>query len=335
MNQISVETMDNCHNDLFVVNAARVSHNKWITTMTEKDSHLLKYLADHQHTSPFRHVRIAFRVPTYSALIGYLRYDLNPYESAGLIIHNIGNGYSIVKHSFFGWVQIIHKFWDKCNGLSDIYSLLCVHLPESMRAFEHSINSPMFTRLFDETIFVAEPRLLQFNNPWLLDLSFRCRVPLWLSRQLAKHQVGMSWNEVSRRYVSSDPELFQQEFRAKPTENIKQGSGNVISDADIPELYINDEYTNPVYFSIHNLENILLDWYSKAVAANIAPETIRGYMPQNMMTEFIWSGYLPAWAHMVKLRLDNHAQKETQYFAQQVNDQIAAIYPDIWNKLMQ
>ena len=32
-------------------------------------------------------------------------------------------------------------------------------------------------------------------------LSFRIKAPVLVARQLVKHQVGLSWNEVSRRYV--------------------------------------------------------------------------------------------------------------------------------------
>ena len=39
-------------------------------------------------------------------------------------------------------------------------------------------------------------------------LSFRIKAPVFVARQLVKHQVGLSWNEVSRRYVSDKPEFY-------------------------------------------------------------------------------------------------------------------------------
>lgn len=48
--------------DMDIVNAARVSFDKEITNMTEKDSKLIKYLVEHQHKSPFRHSGITFEV---------------------------------------------------------------------------------------------------------------------------------------------------------------------------------------------------------------------------------------------------------------------------------
>ena len=55
-------------------------------------------------------------------------------------------------------------------------------------------------------------------------ITLRCKVPLFLARQLGKHQVGMSWNEVSRRYTTEEIELYVPEaFRAAPEGSIKQG----------------------------------------------------------------------------------------------------------------
>lgn len=48
--------------DLTVVNAARVSYNKRKEVMDDKDERLIKYLAKHDHTSPFRHTMLQFEI---------------------------------------------------------------------------------------------------------------------------------------------------------------------------------------------------------------------------------------------------------------------------------
>ncbi|MED4892467.1 MULTISPECIES: FAD-dependent thymidylate synthase [Heyndrickxia] len=48
--------------DLTVVNAARCSYDKKSEELTEKDVRLIKYLAKHGHTSPFRHATLQFEV---------------------------------------------------------------------------------------------------------------------------------------------------------------------------------------------------------------------------------------------------------------------------------
>jgi thymidylate synthase ThyX len=55
-------------------------------------------------------------------------------------------------------------------------------------------------------------------------LSFRIKAPIFIARQLGKHQVGLCWNEVSRRYVDEEPEFFMPKIWRKKAENVKQGS---------------------------------------------------------------------------------------------------------------
>lgn len=58
----SVELLDTFGSDLTVVNAARVSFNKRSTEITEKDEKLIKYLAEHNHVTPFFHPQAQFRI---------------------------------------------------------------------------------------------------------------------------------------------------------------------------------------------------------------------------------------------------------------------------------
>lgn len=46
--------------DLTVVNAARVSYDRKSHELSEKDERLIKYLAENDHTSPFRHATLQF-----------------------------------------------------------------------------------------------------------------------------------------------------------------------------------------------------------------------------------------------------------------------------------
>ncbi len=57
-------------------------------------------------------------------------------------------------------------------------------------------------------------------------LQFRISAPIFVARQLVKHQIGLVWNEVSRRYVDSKPQFYiPKAWRSKPTDK-KQGSGS-------------------------------------------------------------------------------------------------------------
>jgi len=57
-----IKVIDTLGSDVTTVNAARVSFGNHTTTMRDKDKKLIKYLAEHQHTSPFRHSYVQFHI---------------------------------------------------------------------------------------------------------------------------------------------------------------------------------------------------------------------------------------------------------------------------------
>ena len=153
-------------------------------------------------------------------------------------------------------------------------------------------------------------------------LSFRIKSPIFVARQLVKHQVGLAWNEVSRRYVDDEPEFyFPQVWRGKPI-NAKQGSSGVIEDEWAWSSSAKEHVKN------------CLAWYDAAISAGMAPEQARMVLPQNMMTEWIWSGSLMAFARVCNLRLDSHAQQETQEIAKQINSLIPEEFKWSWKALV-
>lgn len=66
---MEVTLIDHMGDDLRVVNAARVSFNKEATSFGEKDGRLLRYLATHDHWTPFAHGMVTLRekVPVFVA----------------------------------------------------------------------------------------------------------------------------------------------------------------------------------------------------------------------------------------------------------------------------
>ena len=65
----TVTLIDHMGSDLSVVNAARVSFGKRKTTLDEKDTGLIRYLAKHHHMSPFRHVVFSFLLEGISEVV--------------------------------------------------------------------------------------------------------------------------------------------------------------------------------------------------------------------------------------------------------------------------
>jgi len=154
-------------------------------------------------------------------------------------------------------------------------------------------------------------------------ITIRINVPIFLARQLGKHQVGMSWNEVSRRYVDTKPEFFYPEvWRSKPEGSIKQGSvGQHPESAEIKTGY--SEFVT-----------FCTELYNTLLEENVAPEQARMVLPQSMMTQVIWTGSLMAFAHVYKLRIDGHAQVEAQDFAKELDTIIRPLYPVSWSALV-
>jgi len=153
--------------------------------------------------------------------------------------------------------------------------------------------------------------------------SFRVKAPIFVARQLVKHKF-LPWNEVSRRYVDAEPEFyFPLVWRAK-ADNVKQGSSE----------YRVEEDWKAVGWSKRSTEEAL--WaYNSLLDHGVCPEQARMVLPQNAMTEWIWSGSLGAWADMCRLRLDPHAQKETRVVAEQISEEMKELYPVSWNALME
>ena len=59
---ITAEYIDHMGDDLSVVNAARVSFDKVSDAMCDDDTRLIRYLAKHNHWTPFAHTAIKLRI---------------------------------------------------------------------------------------------------------------------------------------------------------------------------------------------------------------------------------------------------------------------------------
>lgn len=207
---MEVELLDVFGDDLTVVNAARVSFAKHTDTFTERDEKLIRYLAEHQHVTPFFHPQARFRI----------------------------------------------------------------------------------------------------------------KMPIFVAREWYRHQIGFARNEVSRRYVDSDPEFWTPSVLRQRDSNKKQGSKEeAIEDNSLVVRIIQD----------HN--EGCLSLYKELLARGVCPEQARIVLPQNMMTEFIETGSLAAYARLWNLRTDPTAQREIAEVATRVGTLLAQRFPASWSAL--
>jgi thymidylate synthase (FAD) len=142
--------------------------------------------------------------------------------------------------------------------------------------------------------------------------SFHVKAPIFVARQLVKHKF-LRWNEISRRYVDSEPEFYvPDEWRGR-SEDKKQGSDGVVEVGKIGDISL----TNKVLY------NSLLD-------RGVCPEQARMVLPQSTMTEWYWSGSLDAFADMCNLRCTGDTQYETRLVANQICDSMKKLFPVSW-----
>jgi thymidylate synthase (FAD) len=155
-----------------------------------------------------------------------------------------------------------------------------------------------------------------FNHTFL---SFRIKAPIFVARQLVKHEY-MPWNEVSRRYVDDEPEFYIPPMLHGRADNVKQGCAQeaTISPASLAT------YTDGALCAYNNL-----------LAEGVAPEEARMVLPHNLMTEWVWSGTLKAFHKMLTLRLDPHTQGATRIVAEKIAPMIQDLFPVSYPALME
>ena len=146
--------------------------------------------------------------------------------------------------------------------------------------------------------------------------TFHVKAPVFVARQLVKHEY-MPWNEISRRYVDSDPEFYVPDVWRGRAQDKKQGSAGIV------KTNANIEYHN----------NVMLQLYKQQLDEGVSPEQARIHLPQSMMTEWYWSGTLYAFAKMCGLRLKEDTQAETRIVAEKIEDVMAKLYPVSWEAL--
>lgn len=154
--------------------------------------------------------------------------------------------------------------------------------------------------------------------------TIRIDAPIFVARQWFKSQIGVTRNEMSRRYVDSDPEFYIPDvFHERPDGGIKQGSGEV------------HEFSQD--WNVHYKRAMIdaLEDYADNIQSGMAPEEARMFLPQNTMTQWVETGSLAYYARICKQRTDSHAQKAIQQLAGDVSSVISGIAPKSWVALME
>jgi thymidylate synthase (FAD) len=157
-----------------------------------------------------------------------------------------------------------------------------------------------------------------------IQAQFRIKAPIFVARQLAKHQVGLVWNEISYRYVKAEQSYWKPMSFRKDDKAIKQGSGKVGLSG------LKKSMADCIYRSAIQTSQVA---YETLLGMGVSKEQARAVLPTAINTEWYWTGSVLAFARVCNLRLDKHAQEETREIAQQISDQIEVFFPEVWEAL--
>ena len=180
-----------------------------------------------------------------------------------------------------------------------------------------------FAKVHEEFDEKNDTRLINYlakHNHWSpfghASMQFHIKAPVFVARQLVKHQIGLTWNEVSRRYVDTEVEFYEPTEWRLAAENKKQGSSE-----------------ETVKYNLAPAHRFAKQCYENMLNMGIAPEMARMVLPQSMMTEWYWSGTLYAFARVCNLRCKPDAQKETQNVGWDIDKYARKLFPASWRAL--
>lgn len=159
---------------------------------------------------------------------------------------------------------------------------------------------------------VEHKHIAPFRHP---QIQFRITCPIYVERQLFKHQVGISVNSISGRYVDfSDSYTTIKEWR-KQSKSSKQGSAEPMDNSDQYHCSIRESQVIDLCKKVYN----------EFIEMGMSKEQARTILPLNLNTTFIWTGSLLALFHLFNLRLKSDTQQETREVAMQMLEQIKSI----------
>lgn len=313
VSNIEVTLLGHYGSDLDVVNAARVSFNKITNYMTDKDAKLIKYLATHKHHSPFNHSFLSFRV------------------KAPIFVAR-----QLVKHKFMPWNEVSRRYVDEEPEF---------YFPSYWRKKADNVKQGSSDEGVDITTKCHDnPYYVKFHNmkarakregiPFDLTLDemewpSSCSVlgiPLVYDLGRGKtmdDSPSIDRIDPNKGYTKDNIRIISNKANTMKSNATKE---ELITFAE--EILLTHKGYIPDY--THSPEGVCkkaLDVYEYLLSIGTCAEQARMVLPQNTMTEWVWSGTLGAFLDMLVLRLDPHTQKETQEVARLIATHVQQLFP--------
>ncbi len=228
----------------------------------------------------------------------------NPKASGSISLYNrLANESAGLPSSSFEFVPVLLHTETIHNGaLVNPYVSACIKYGEYVE--EHSYILTNLRALISD---VGEQADQFFNTPEECGIIakhfkvFKAKIDLATRAQFIRHRV--SWQELSRRYVSGKKSEF--EFYISPKMRDMESK-------NYWEINGDDGYDK---YKTEELISLCINHYNESIANGVKPEEARRCLPQSMYTT-LWSAWQPSQLeNMLKLRTDSHAQSEIQELA--------------------
>jgi thymidylate synthase (FAD) len=149
----------------------------------------------------------------------------------------------------------------------------------------------------------------------MVEFKFHIKMPIYIARQHMRHRTA-SINERSARYtvVKDDDYYIPGDFRGQSRVN-HQGSNEDLIEIGSMKTEVVDQLEGDKKI------------YDKLLNEGVCREQARGNLPQSQFTEFYWKINLHNLMHYLQLRMDSHAQKEIQEYANAMFSLIEPLVP--------
>mgnify|MGYP005815405809 CR=1 FL=1 len=319
-----VQKVEHGNDDLTVVNAARVSFAKQVDTFDEeRDKSLLHYLYSHRHWTPFAHARMGVIVEDTDVdawKIAYADWSLRN-RTEGWEFSLVGTSLH-VEGSLWNWVgsKELPPPWDARS--SD-------HVPYQ-RLFCNIIDRFPHSSRFVPTAYGQVGPYPTFTTRYE---TYRLRMPIFVARQWMRSNVGIVYNETSRRYVNDRPEFWATDaegYRGAPKDGKKQGSSTervrVFSSEAMRQVMVDQKENWPLGVDLvttaADFNETAEFLYVQMLLAGACPEQARTVLPQSMHTDLWMTASPDAIDRILFLRDggDGHPQVEIQEMAQALKE---------------
>lgn len=277
--------------DLTVVNAARVSFSKTSAlnpdgTLSDKDARLIDYLVRNGHWTPLAHVRRRCLILASPDTIGRIA------NTGGVSFEQFQRG----TNRAIVWLSAAHMLVFPCSwAFEDI-------LPVTTAACQRANPNP--SQLIGGKVYPAKS--LTPYDP----VTYHLKIPIFVARQLMRSNVGIVYNEVSRRYVDTPPQIHEPKtWRARPEGGLKQGSSET-------KVNITPRWGGQNIYS--EALGGVLGAYDDLLQSGVAPEMARMVLPLSTYTELWATMTTEAKERVLGLRSHPHAQQEIRELAEAI-----------------